>query len=224
MTGTRRVGNFQVFYRCHEAFYRAGLKLRHAQPEVSAQICRTHTNGTDVGARMSSRPWRKQSGGCSGFVRTLDRSSCFKVGDFLVAYPRKYPCPCASGHHRRCLAVSTLRRGSPIGLPPELNSRSGAMAVTTPRLDVRAISRELAGNPGLRPDGQRSDASSDQDPRIDTHVVDWAPIWRAGDGAPSDEAAIGRIDRATFETAHGLFPHSPEGASIGASSPSEGLL
>ena len=34
--------------------------------------------------------------------------------------------------------------------------------------------------------------------------VDWDAIWRAGDGAPSDEVAIGRVVRAASEAARGL--------------------
>jgi len=34
--------------------------------------------------------------------------------------------------------------------------------------------------------------------------VDWEPIWRAADGAPSDESAIGRVIRAASEVAHGV--------------------
>ena len=33
--------------------------------------------------------------------------------------------------------------------------------------------------------------------------VDWEPIWRAGDGTPSDEWAIGRIIRAASTAARG---------------------
>ena len=43
--------------------------------------------------------------------------------------------------------------------------------------------------------------------------VDWAPIWRAGEGAPSDEAAIGRIVRAASEAARGISRHPPEALS-----------
>ena len=34
--------------------------------------------------------------------------------------------------------------------------------------------------------------------------MDWAAIWRAGDGAPSDEVAIGRIVRAASGAAQAI--------------------
>ena len=39
--------------------------------------------------------------------------------------------------------------------------------------------------------------------------VDWEPIWRAGEGAPSDEAAMGRIIRAASEAARGIALGAP---------------
>jgi len=47
----------------------------------------------------------------------------------------------------------------------------------------------------------------------DTFDVDWDRIWRAGDGAPSDEAAIGRIVRAASEAARRISPHPREALS-----------
>ena len=38
----------------------------------------------------------------------------------------------------------------------------------------------------------------------DAPDLDWESIWRAGDGAPSDEAAMGRIVRAASEAARGI--------------------
>jgi sortase A len=52
--------------------------------------------------------------------------------------------------------------------------------------------------------------------------VDWAAIWRSGDGAPSEEAAIGRIVRAAAETAKKIdlerskFAPSPTGNGVAA--------
>ena len=43
----------------------------------------------------------------------------------------------------------------------------------------------------------------------DTPEVDWDRIWRAGDGAPSDEVAIGRIVRAASEVARGVSAYRP---------------
>ena len=44
--------------------------------------------------------------------------------------------------------------------------------------------------------------------------VDWEPIWRAGEGAPSDEAAMGRIIRAASEAARGIALGAPEPESL----------
>ena len=52
------------------------------------------------------------------------------------------------------------------------------------------------------------------DPSGHTPDVNWASIWRAGDGAPSDEAAIGRIVRAASEVARGISLVSREAPSI----------
>ena len=52
------------------------------------------------------------------------------------------------------------------------------------------------------------------DPSGHTPDVNWASIWRAGDGAPSDEAAIGRIVRAASEAARGISLPSREAPSI----------
>ncbi len=62
--------------------------------------------------------------------------------------------------------------------------------------------------------------------------VDRVAIWRAGDGAPSDEAAIGRIVRAASEAARGIAPGTAEsftpplvvGRTRGASVPESDLI
>ena len=41
----------------------------------------------------------------------------------------------------------------------------------------------------------------------DVPEVDWTAIWRSGDGAPSDEAAIGRIVRAASDAAQAISRH-----------------
>ena len=41
----------------------------------------------------------------------------------------------------------------------------------------------------------------------DVPEVDWTAIWRSGDGAPSDEAAIGRIIRAASDAAQAISRH-----------------
>jgi len=66
----------------------------------------------------------------------------------------------------------------------------------------------------------------------DIPEVDWAAIWRSGDGAPSDEAAIGRIVRSASEAAQAISRHqrdAPElpiacrpGAALLDASPSAG--
>jgi sortase A len=53
-------------------------------------------------------------------------------------------------------------------------------------------------------------AGASKDLTGDSPDVDWAPIWQAGDGAPSDEVAIGRIVRAASDAAQGLSRHPPE--------------
>ena len=47
-------------------------------------------------------------------------------------------------------------------------------------------------------------AAARDDPGHRVGDVDWESIWRAGDGAPSDEAAIGRIVRAASGAAQGI--------------------
>jgi LPXTG-site transpeptidase (sortase) family protein len=60
----------------------------------------------------------------------------------------------------------------------------------------------------------RAEAARDN-PTRPIPEVEWEAIWRAGEGASSDEAAIGRIVRAASSAAHGLAagtsagPHSP---------------
>jgi len=50
-------------------------------------------------------------------------------------------------------------------------------------------------------------AEAAKDPSGDVPEVDWAAIWRTGDGAPSDEAAIGRIVRAASDAAQAISRH-----------------
>lgn len=52
-------------------------------------------------------------------------------------------------------------------------------------------------------------------------TIDWNSVWRAGDGAPSEEAAIGRIVRAASEAARGVVVHAP--GFVAPSLPSNGL-
>jgi sortase A len=46
----------------------------------------------------------------------------------------------------------------------------------------------------------------------DVPEADWAAIWRTGDGAPSDEAAIGRIVRAASDAAEAISRHQRDAA------------
>jgi sortase A len=50
--------------------------------------------------------------------------------------------------------------------------------------------------------------------KADLPDVDWDAIWRAGDGAPSDEAAIGRIIRAASEAAREISNQPLEALSL----------
>jgi sortase A len=62
-------------------------------------------------------------------------------------------------------------------------------------------------------------AGSGEDAAGDLPEVDWAAVWSAGDGATSDELALGRIVRAASEAAHGVaadrqvpeVPEKPDG-------------
>ena len=93
------------------------------------------------------------------------------------------------------------------------------MAVTTPRLesedaserwsDVRIDARVLCAEFVQRIMSEAR-AGMAKDLPENQPDVDWARIWRAGDGAPSDEAAIGRIVRAAWDAARGLSGHQSE--------------
>ena len=63
-------------------------------------------------------------------------------------------------------------------------------------------------------DAQAAAARDDPGHRIPE--VDWEFIWQAGDGAYSDELAIGRIVRAASELAHGIALRTPEPSSAPA--------
>jgi sortase A len=58
----------------------------------------------------------------------------------------------------------------------------------------------------------------------DVPAVDWNAIWRAGDGAPSDEAAIGRIIRAASDAAQAILRHQPDAPSSIARLTGAGML
>jgi sortase A len=90
------------------------------------------------------------------------------------------------------------------------------MAVTTPRLesedaperwsDLHIDARLLCAEFVQRIVSEaRAGAATDLSGELPE--VDWDSIWRAGDGAPSDEAAIGRIVRAASEAARAISNH-----------------
>src|ERR1700728_563264 len=93
------------------------------------------------------------------------------------------------------------------------------MAVTTPRLESEDASERWND---LRIDAwllcaefvqrivSEARAEASEDLFGDVPDVDWDSIWRAGDGAPSDEAAIGRVVRAASEAARGISSIPPE--------------
>jgi sortase A len=106
------------------------------------------------------------------------------------------------------------------------------MAVTTPRLESEDAPERWSN---LRIDAwllcaefvQRivaeAGGASAKDLPEDIPEVDWIAIWRAGDDAPSDEVAIGRIVRAASEAARGISLDPPEAQSKSLPTyPSEG--
>jgi len=94
--------------------------------------------------------------------------------------------------------------------------------VTTPRLESKDVSERWSD---VRIDAlvlcaefvqqimSEARAGVAEDLPGDIPDVDWARIWRAGDGAPSDEAAIGRIVQAASEAAREISRHPPEALS-----------
>jgi sortase A len=109
-----------------------------------------------------------------------------------------------------------VRRASTVRLPPE--AREGIVAVTTPRLESEDASEHWSD---LRLNAwvlcaefveqivSEGRAGTAGDPPGNIPDVDWASIWRAGEGADSDEAAIGRIIRAASAAAQRM-PRTPQ--------------
>ena len=71
-----------------------------------------------------------------------------------------------------------------------------------PGIDAWVLCREFVER--IVSDAQASAARDN--PGHPVPEVDWEPIWRAGDGASSDESAIGRIIRAASAVAHEICP------------------
>ena len=75
-----------------------------------------------------------------------------------------------------------------------------------PGIDAWALCREFVER--IVSDAQA--AAARDNPGHPVPEVDWEPIWRAGDGAASDESAIGRILRAAWGAAHEIALGTPE--------------
>lgn len=101
------------------------------------------------------------------------------------------------------------------------------MSLTTPR----ETSRGIEDAPGRRGDvgidawvlcaefverivSDAQAAAARDNPGHRIPEVDWELIWQAGDGAYSDESAIGRIIRAASRVAHGIALERPEPSSL----------
>ncbi len=97
---------------------------------------------------------------------------------------------------------------------PRLESQDASERWSDVRLDAWVLCAEF-----VQRIVSEAHAGTAKDLSGDIPDVDWAPIWQAGDGAPSDEVAIGRIVRAAWEAAQGISRHPPE-----APSPSQPTL
>ena len=71
-----------------------------------------------------------------------------------------------------------------------------------PRIEARTLCAQFVER--IVADAQS--AASRADPGQSAGEVDWNRIWQAGDGAPSEEAAIGRIIRVASEEARRIAP------------------
>jgi sortase A len=88
---------------------------------------------------------------------------------------------------------------------PESDTREGLLAVTTwsdARIDAWVLCAEFVERIVSEARAEAANGSSE-----DVPDVDWAAIWRSGDGAPSDEVAIGRIVRAASDAAQAISRH-----------------
>jgi sortase A len=104
-------------------------------------------------------------------------------------------------------------RGQQAKLPPESVFREGLLAVTTPRfrseeaferwsdtrIDAWVLCAEFVERIVSQAHAEAANGPSEVVPD-----VDWAAIWRSGEGAPSDEVAIGRIVRAASDAAQAI--------------------
>jgi sortase A len=100
-------------------------------------------------------------------------------------------------------------RGQQIKPQPESDTSEGLLAVTPwsdSRIDAWVLCAEFVERIVSEARAQATNGSSERVPD-----VDWAAIWRSGDGAPSDEAAIGRIVRAASDAAQTISSHQRDG-------------
>ncbi len=89
---------------------------------------------------------------------------------------------------------------------PRLDSENAPERLSDLRIDAWLLCAEFV-------QGIMAEAGAGTDPSGDGPDVDWDAIWRAGDGAPSDEVAIGRVVRAASEAARGLSRRPTEAPS-----------
>jgi sortase A len=96
-------------------------------------------------------------------------------------------------------------RGQQVKPQPESDTREGLLAVTTwsdARIDAWVLCAEFVERIVSEARAEAANGSSE-----DVPDVDWVAIWRSGDGAPSDEVAIGRIVRAASDAAQAISRH-----------------
>jgi sortase A len=82
---------------------------------------------------------------------------------------------------------------------PRLGSEEGLEHWSDARIDAWVLCAEFVERIVSEARAEAANGSSQDAPD-----VDWAAIWRAGDGAPSDEVAIGRIVRAASDAAQAI--------------------
>jgi sortase A len=88
---------------------------------------------------------------------------------------------------------------------PGLESQDASERWSDLRIDARLLCAEF-----VKKIVSEASAGVVKGMRGDPPDVDWDAIWRAGDGAPSDEAAIGRIVRAASEAAREMSSQPPQ--------------
>jgi sortase A len=93
---------------------------------------------------------------------------------------------------------------------PRFRSEEALEHWSDARIDAWALCAEFVERIVSKARAEASNGSSEDIPE-----VDWAAIWRTGDGAPSDEVAIGRIVRAASDAAQDILrkQHGAPGSS-----------